>query len=80
MNEQTTAIRASFYRTARVRGHIFTHNGADDLPAGEIVGVRFCRMAYNAMYRRTEPVYTVTLQGGRVYGDLYENALTGFGL
>lgn len=70
--------KAALYRTAVIARDIFTHNGEDDLQAGTIVGVRYRCTAWNAMYRRGEDVYTVTLQGGRVYGDMYENCLREF--
>ena len=69
---------ASLYRTAIVRGHIVTHNGEHDLPAGTVVAVKLRCIARNPMYRRNEPVYSVTLADGSYWGDLYENALTGF--
>lgn len=70
--------KATLYRTAAIKAHIVTHNGEHDLPAGTIVGVRFRCMARNAMYRRTEPVYSITLADGSYWGDLYQTALTGF--
>lgn len=70
--------KAHLYRTAAIKGHIVTHNGEHDLPAGTIVGVRFRCMAHNAMFKRDEPVYNVTLADGSYWGDLYESALTGF--
>jgi hypothetical protein len=70
--------KAPMYRTAAVRGHVVTNGGAGDLEEGTIVGVRFRLMAYNAMRRIDEPVFTVTLQNGRVWGDLYASALCNF--
>ena len=70
--------KAPMYRTATVRGHVVTDGATGDLEAGTIVGVRFRFMARNAMRRIDEPVFTVTLQGGRVWGDLYASALCNF--
>jgi len=74
----TSVGKAALYRTAVVKGHIFTHNGEQDLPAGTIVGVAFLCLARNQMFKRYEPIYTVTLQGGQHWGNLYESALTDF--
>jgi len=67
----------ALYRTARVARHVHTENGADDLVPGEFVGVEFFRVARNQLYRRDEPVYTVT-KNGRVWGMVYANALSDF--
>jgi hypothetical protein len=64
------------FRTARIASHIFTENGEHDLAEGTIVGITYRFDAYNAMYRRTEPVYTLT--GMSPHRDLYANALSNF--
>jgi hypothetical protein len=74
----SAAGKAALYRTAVVKGHIFTHNGEQDIAEGTIVAVSFRCMARNQMYKREEPVYSVTLQGGKYWGDLYESALCDF--
>lgn len=65
------------YRTAQVQGNIFTHNGEHDLPAGEIVEVKYRCEAYNALHKKNMAVYSV-FHAGTYWGDLYETALTGF--
>lgn len=70
--------KAGLYRTAIVRGHIVTHNGEHALTEGTVVGVRMRCIARNAMFRRDEPVYSVTLADGSYWGDLYQSALTDF--
>lgn len=67
------------FKTATIAGNIVTHNGEHDLPEGQIVGVKYRFDAFNAMYRRTEPVYTVTGPFGSLASrDLYANALADF--
>jgi hypothetical protein len=65
------------FRTARIDTHVFTQDGAADLEKGQYVAVSFLRHAWNAMRRRQEPVYTVTV-GGHIWGYVFANALTDF--
>lgn len=65
------------FRTARINTHVFTENGVDDLQEGQYVAVQFLRHAWNAMRRRQEPVYSVTI-GGKVWGYMFANALGNF--
>lgn len=67
------------FRTARVPGGIFTHNGERDIPAGAIVAVEYRLTARNQMFRRDEPVYAVTYNG-ETWGDLYASTLDQFTL
>lgn len=62
------------FKTATLRTHVFTENGANDLSEGAIVALAYVGEAYNPLYRRNEPLYRV--------GDntLYANAFTGFTL
>lgn len=65
------------YRAAQIAKHIITHNGENDLPVGMTVNIRFVKHAYNALFRRYEPVYEVEADG-KPWGHLYGNALKGF--
>lgn len=76
--DAVTAAKAACYRTAIVARHVVTDGGAADLPAGEVVGVRFRFMAWNQVRRAVEPVYAVTRQGGAPWGDMYGNCLRDF--
>lgn len=62
------------FQTARIAKHVFTHNGEHDLPEGEHVGIVFRCEAFNPMFRRMEPVYTIKGKDR----DLYANALGDF--
>jgi hypothetical protein len=75
---QRNPSKYGMFKTAVVDQSVFTHNGEQDLPMGTIVGVRFNCTARNQMFRRDEPVYEVTLQGGKVWGYLFGHALTDF--
>ena len=66
------------FSTARINGHVFTENGGNDIPADTVVGIKYRCDAFNALRRKHEPVYTVTLQDGSVWGDMYGNNLYGF--
>jgi len=66
------------FKTAVVAQSVFTENGTADLPEGTIVGVTFDAVRRNAMFRRDEPVYAITLQDGRMWGYLFGHALTDF--
>lgn len=65
------------FRSARIARHVFTANGAADLAAGEYVSIKYRCEAFNSMYGRYEPVYTIvnTEHGAR---DVYANTLTNF--
>jgi hypothetical protein len=65
------------FRTARIDTHVFTQDGSADLEKGQYVAVSFLRHAWNALRRRQEPVYSVTV-GGQVWGYVFANALTDF--
>jgi hypothetical protein len=66
------------FKTAAAGTNIFTNNAEGDISEGTIVGIKFITTARNQLYRRDEPVYMVTLQGGREWGALYGSALTDF--
>ena len=65
------------FATARIARHMFTENGERDLPEGECVGVKYRLTARNQLYRRDEPVFTVS-HNGQMWGDVYANALCDF--
>ena len=77
-SEAAIAGKAACYRTAIVARHVVTDARRRDLPAGEIVGVRFRFMAWNDLRREREPVYAITRQDGAYWGDLYANCLRDF--
>lgn len=62
------------FKTATIAAHILTQNGEHDLPQGEIVAIEYRCDAFNPLYRRTEPVYSIKGTGR----DLYANALADF--
>lgn len=62
------------FQTAQIAAHVFNHNGEQDLPEGQFVGIKFRCEAYQPMYRRMEPVYTIV----GTDRDLYANALMNF--
>lgn len=70
--------KVELYRTAVVARNVATHNSEGDLAEGTHVGVRYVCDAYNALRRQTEPVYRVTLIGGKEWGDMYGNCLRDF--
>lgn len=74
----TNPKKYELFKTAIINNHFFTHNGEFDLTKGTVVGIKFRCIAPNKLYRRDEPVYSVILQNGLFYGDLYANALTNF--
>ena len=57
------------FNTAVVASHIFTNNGENDIESGTVVGIEFMRDAFNAMYRRTEPVYSIKGFGRHLYAN-----------
>jgi hypothetical protein len=67
------------FKTAQIARHVFTNNGEFDLPEGKYVELRYRCTARNQLFRRDEPVYTVTADD-KEWGDIYGNALTGFTL
>lgn len=70
--------KAHRYKTAQIRGHVFTHNGEHDLPAGEYVAVRWVGERLNRVYNIMEPMFLVTLQGGAVWGEMGASNLESF--
>lgn len=73
----TTSSKGELYRTARIKNHVFTHDGETDLEAGQYVAVQFVLRAWNQLYRREESVYSITT-GGKVWGMMYASNLTEF--
>lgn len=71
---QANPGKYELFKTAQIAAHIFTNNGEQDLAAGQYVGIKYRCSAFNRMYRRTEPVYTI-IGADR---DLYANALMNF--
>ena len=65
------------FQTARVAQHVLTADGAADLEQGRYVAIKYFRTAWNALRRREEPVYSVTVDG-KIWGYLYGNALADF--
>jgi len=65
------------FSTAQIATHVFTQDGANDLPEGKHVAIAFRCEAPNPLYRRVEPVYHVTGDGIEPR-DLYANALKNF--
>ena len=61
------------FKTAAIARHVFTENGAQDIPEGQIVKIEFRCIARNRLFRRDEPVYTVNDSL-----DLYANVLKDF--
>lgn len=70
---------ATQYTTARIRSHIFTHNGEHDIAAGTPVRVRYLHHKEHPFTRRLEPVYDVTTDGAQWF-PLYERDLTDFAI
>ena len=62
------------FQTARIAANIITNNGEFDLNEGQFVGIEYRCEAFNRMYRRNEPVYTIKGTGR----DLYANCLGNF--
>ena len=71
------AKKYEHYKTARIRGHVFTENGEHDLEAGQFVAVRHIRNAWNGLTRRVEPVYSITANGS-IWGVMYASNLSDF--
>lgn len=67
----------TLYKTASVAAHFHTENGRDDLTVGQTVSISYRCTALNRLFRRTEPVYAVSV-GGRFWGDVYANTLADF--
>ena len=74
----TNPKKYELFKTAIINTNLLTHNGDFDLTKGTIVGIKFRCIAPNKLYRRNEPVYSVTLQNGLFWGDVYANSLTNF--
>lgn len=71
------ATKLPSYTHATIKAHIITHNGQDDIQAGERVTIAYRLTAWNQLYRRAMDVYTVTRDNGQQL-DVYENALKDF--
>lgn len=62
------------FKTAILRGHLFTNNGEADIEAGTVVAIKYRCTARNQMLKRSEPVYTL-----KDYDtDIYANNLADF--
>ena len=62
------------FKTAIVRGHLFTNDGEQDIEAGTVVAIKYRCTARNRMLKRSEPVYTL-----KDYDiDVYANNLASF--
>ena len=69
------------FRSARIASHVFTENGAADLAAGEYVSIKYRCEAFNKLYGRYEPIYTIVNTEHGVPSearDVYANTLTNF--
>jgi hypothetical protein len=69
------------FKSARIARQLITLNGYDDLLEGEYVSIKYRCEAFNKMYGRYEPVYTITnTQKGlpTELRDVYANNLTNF--
>jgi hypothetical protein len=69
------------FKTATIAKHIFTCDGDDDLSEGLHVGIEYRCEAFNKLFGRFEPVYTIiNTEHGKVSGqrDLYANTLMNF--
>ena len=64
------------FRTATIARATVTGDG-ETLEPGETVGVAFRCEAYNALRRRSEPVYAITRVDGYTF-DGYGSILSGF--
>ena len=66
------------FTTARTRAHVFTSDQTD-IPAGTYVGIKYRGEAFNALHKRTESVYLITLHSEQEpWGYMYSNNLTNF--
>lgn len=66
------------FKTAVTRAHIFTESAARDIPANTVVAVRYRCRAFNALRKEMDSIYSVTLQNGTAWGDMYATNLTNF--
>ena len=57
------------FKTAIVRGHLFTNDGEGDIEAGTVVAIAYRCTARNQMLRRSEPVYTLKDYGMDIYAS-----------
>jgi len=62
------------FQTAQIAANVFSHDGEQDLPEGKHVAIQYRCTAFNRLYRRNEPVYTIVGTGR----DLYANTLKNF--
>jgi hypothetical protein len=65
------------FKTAKVKGNVFTENGTDDLEAGQYVAIKHMRNAWNGLRHREEPVYSITSKG-KVWGVMFASCLSEF--
>ena len=67
------------FKTAQIACNVLTHNGAQDIPQGAHVAIEYHCEAFNALFRRKEPVYKVS---GPAFKEpfrvLYANTLKNF--
>jgi hypothetical protein len=75
---ETNPAKYTMFSTAVVAKNVFTENGANDLPVGTHVAVKYHATVRNQLFRRDEPVYAIYKQGGEFWGHLYANALDNF--
>ena len=57
------------FKTAIVRGHLFTNDGEADIEAGTVVAIEYRCTARNQMLRRSEPVYALKDYNMNIYAN-----------
>ena len=67
----------SKYRSAQTTGHILTHNGTNDIPAGAIVGVQYVGRPVHPLLRKRCALFELTYLG-KPAGLSYANNLREF--
>ena len=67
-------MKYRLFQAAQIARDIITNNGEQDMKAGTHVCIKYRCDAKNAMYRRTEPVYSIVGHDR----DLYANNLMNF--
>ena len=73
---ESNPAKYELFRTAQIATHVFTNNGEHDLEQGQFVRIQFRCVAFNRLYRRNMPVYTIEGTGR----DMYANTLMNFTL
>ena len=71
---QANPKKYELFRTAVVAANVFTHNGEHDLREGQHVGIKYRCTARNQLYKRMEPIYSLTNHDH----DLYASTLKDF--